>query len=69
MKFYILCVLLLCIMTTIDSQNIIPGCPGCSVKGICYFPNQEWLQGCWTKKCIVYPGGFGWRTNIVKTRE
>lgn len=48
----------------------VKGCPGCSVKGVCYFPNQEWKQGCWTKKCSVYSNGFvqGWRTPVVKTR-
>ncbi|XP_063443178.1 uncharacterized protein LOC134723519 [Mytilus trossulus] len=50
--------------------GIIKGCPGCSVKGVCYFPNQEWKQGCWTKKCSVYSNGFvqGWRTPVVKTQ-
>ncbi|XP_063418926.1 uncharacterized protein LOC134701722 [Mytilus trossulus] len=63
---------LLAVIVVVQSQlpGIIKGCPGCSVKGVCYFPNQEWKQGCWTKKCVLYSSGDlqGWKTPIVKTQ-
>ncbi|XP_063443267.1 uncharacterized protein LOC134723638 [Mytilus trossulus] len=46
------------------------GCEACSVKGVCYSADEQWLEKCWTKTCIVDSTGYqtSWATSIVKTQ-